>query len=135
MQGPDPFFSNDLEGWAKVIGFFIAIVAFVGGVMTKLVSSAFSERLKTVEREIGVTVERRVTIDNRVEDHTKRIILVENDVKGLQESYERSADTLKELSVKVDRQREAQQERDERLAKTIGEFSAKIDILLKRTGE
>jgi chromosome segregation ATPase len=133
MQGNEPFFSNNLEGWLKVGGFFIAIVSFVGIVMAKLVSNAFSKRLENVERETNTSIERRARIDSKVEDHERRLIVAENDVKGLHDSYDRIDAGLVAVNEKLDDYRNAQSVRDEKLADKLGGLSAKVDILLQRT--
>lgn len=52
MQNVTPFFSNDIQGFLKVVGTFGTIVLLTAGIFVKWGQSAFAKRLDKIESDL-----------------------------------------------------------------------------------
>lgn len=80
LQSTEPFFSNDWEGLAKVIGFLVALTLGAW----KMLNSALVRRVEKLEEEQEKTIERRIVVDKAIGE----MKLMQNDIQGLQDSFD-----------------------------------------------
>lgn len=84
VQPVEPFFSNDLEGWAKVAGFLGALILGAW----RMLNSDITRRVKVLENEAKTTIERRTVIDVRLREAETAVVVMKNDIKGLGDSFD-----------------------------------------------
>jgi chromosome segregation ATPase len=53
LQSPAPFFTNDIQGFLKLVGTFGSIVLLTAGIFVKWGQSAFAKRLDKVETDLN----------------------------------------------------------------------------------
>lgn len=87
LDSGKPIFTDTLIGWLKVLGLLFSGVTVVIGSIWYFISGALAARVKKVE-DSQIEVEKDMTtLKTKVETLDRDVLVLTNDVKGMDESY------------------------------------------------
>lgn len=114
-QSPDPFFTNDPGGWAKVAGLLGAILLGIW----RFMNAPFNARIDALSKEVETTKQRREVVDSRLNILERDVLVMNTNLRGLDESFGDISNKLERLIGRIDA-------RDDRVADAIQEMGERM---------